>query len=68
MKEYVPVGIMSPTASALDMLQGEEKAHLGLLLPTIASLFNAFAGNQVLAYYFPLFKSLSQGLKKRRVD
>ena len=36
LREYKVV--MTPIAAALDVLQGEEKAYMGLLLPALASL------------------------------
>jgi len=63
LREYKVV--MSPVAAALDILQGEERAYMGLLLPTIASLLNAFAEISGLEHCSPLHKSLVQGIKNR---
>ena len=30
--------IMTPIAASLDVLQGEEKGYMGILLPTVASV------------------------------
>ncbi len=67
LKEYAQV--MSPVATALDMLQGENQAYLGCLLPTLAvsmmKLENNLSGAVPLTFCKPLVMALLQGIKKR---
>ena len=65
LKEYARV--MKPVAKALDKLQGEEKAYLGCLLPTLAAtqLLLEEALNKPLAICKPLVRALLNVLNKR---
>jgi hypothetical protein len=65
LKEYAQV--MSPVAIALDMLQGEEQAYLGCLLPTLALTIMQLesTGAGPLVYCAPLVNALLAGIKKR---
>ena len=38
---------MTPIAASLDVLQGEEKAYMGILLPTIVSVLNALKSERL---------------------
>ena len=40
---------MAPIAASLDVLQGEEKACMGILLPTIASVLNALKSKRLMS-------------------
>ena len=52
--------IMTPIAASLDVLQGEEKAYMGILLQTIASVLNALKSERLMSvdYYHPLLEIL----------
>jgi hypothetical protein len=65
LKEYAKV--MEPVAVALDMLQGEEQAYLGCLLPTLAVTIMKLEGvdTRHLAYCSPLVQALLAGIQKR---
>ena len=51
---------MTPIAASLDVLQGEEKACTGILLPTIASVLNALKSERLMSmdYCHPLLETL----------
>ena len=59
--------IMSPIAMNLDILQGEEKAYTGRLLPTLAGVLVKLKSkrNDDLNYYLPLLDRLIQGVESR---
>ena len=40
---------MTPIAASLDVLQGKEKACMGILLPTIASVLNALKSKLLMS-------------------
>ncbi|XP_042229003.1 zinc finger BED domain-containing protein 4-like [Homarus americanus] len=66
LREYKDV--MGPIAVGLNVLQGEEKAYMGRLLPMLASALNSLAAkgmDNYLEYCKPLVHSPIQGLKKR---
>ena len=58
--------VMSPIAMSLDILQGEEKAYMGRLLPTLAGVLLKLKSNRNddLNYYLPLLGCLIQGLNQ----
>ena len=59
--------IMSPIAISLDILQGEEKAYMGRLLPTLAGVLVKLKSkrnddlNYCLLYLIVSFTELNQG-------
>ena len=59
--------IMSPIAMSLDILQGEEKAYIGRLLPTLAGVLEKLKSkrNDDLNYYLPLLDCFIQGVESR---
>jgi hypothetical protein len=66
LKEYAQV--MCHVAISLEMLQGEEQAYLGCLLPTLAVLtmnLRKVFNNMTLAYCRPLVQALLDGAYKR---
>jgi hypothetical protein len=67
LKEYAQV--MGPVATALDLLQGENQAYLGCLLPTLGvamkKLEKNLSGSVPLTFCKPLVLALLQGIKKR---
>ena len=58
---------MSSIAKSLDILQGEEKAYIGRLLPTLAGVLVKLKSkrNNDLNYCLPLFDCLIQGVESR---
>ncbi|PAA72082.1 hypothetical protein BOX15_Mlig031089g1 [Macrostomum lignano] len=65
LKEYHTV--MTPVAKALDLLQGEKNVHLGVLLPTIASVLSKLDAMQTvpLNYCTGLLTSLQGSIIRR---
>jgi hypothetical protein len=66
LKEYSQV--LCHVAISLDMLQGEEQAYLGCLLPTLAVLImnlRKVLNNMTLAFCRPLVQALLDGVHKR---
>lgn len=59
--------VMCPVAMSLDLLQGEAKAYMGQLLPTVASVLRNLQSKQKddLQYCEPLLNSLIQGFQNR---
>lgn len=60
--------VMEPVAECLDMLQGEESAYMGILLPTLCvmkTLLNEHANNDDLEYAKPLVQAVLRGYQKR---
>ena len=59
--------IMSHIAMSLDILQGEEKAYMGRLLPTLAGVLVKLKSkrNDDLDYCLPLLDCLIQGVESR---
>ena len=59
--------IMSPIAMSLDILQGEEKAYMGRLLPTLAGVLVKLKSkhNNDLNYCLPLLDCFIQGVESR---
>ena len=59
--------IMSPIAMSLDILQGEEKAFMGRLLPTLAAVLIKLKSkrNDDLNYCLPLLDCFIQGVESR---
>ena len=59
--------IMSPIAMSLDILQGEEKAYMGRLLPTLAGVLVKLKSkrNDDLNYCLPLLDCFIQGVESR---
>ena len=41
--------VMTPISASLDVLQGEEKAYMGILLQTIASVLNALKSERLMS-------------------
>ena len=69
-REYVKV--MTPIAQSLDVLQGEERGHLGMLLPTIKAAENWLTkmiteerGKPKMKYCKPLADQLLESLQER---
>ena len=58
---------MSPIAMSLDILQGEEKAYRGQLLPTLAGVLVQLKSkcNDDLNYCLPLLDCFIQGVESR---
>ena len=65
LKEYAKV--MEPVAKALMILQGEEQAYLGCLLPTVAFTIMNLEGalNRHLVYCGPLVRAMLDGIRCR---
>ena len=59
--------VMTPIAASLDVLQGEEKAYMGILLPTIASVLNALKSKRLMSmdYCHPLLETLIDSVQAR---
>ena len=59
--------IISPIAMGLDILQGEEKAYMGRLLPTLAGVLVKLKSkrNDDLNYCLPLLDCFIQGVESR---
>ena len=59
--------IMSPIVMSLDILQGEEKAYMGRLLPTLAGVLVKLKSkrNDDLNYCLPLLDCFIQGVESR---
>ena len=59
--------VMTPIAVSLDFLQGEEKAYMGILLPTIASVLNALESKRLMDmdYCRPLLDNLIDSVQTR---
>ena len=59
--------IMSSIAMSLDILQGEEKAYMGRLLPTLAGVLVKLKSkrNDDLNYCLPLLDCFIQGVESR---
>ena len=58
---------MSPIAMSLDILQGEKKAYMGRLLPTLAGVLVKLKSkrNDDLNYCLPLLDCFIQGVESR---
>ena len=58
---------MSPIATSLDILQGEETAYMGRLLPTLAGVLVKLKSkrNDDLNYCLPLLDCFIQGVESR---
>ena len=58
---------MTPVAPDLDVLQGEEKAYTGKLLPTIASVLNALKSERLMSidYCHSLLENLIDSVQAR---
>ena len=66
--EYKDVmNIKIPIAASLDFLQGEEKAYMGILPPTIASVLNALESKRLMDmdYCRPLLDNLIDSVQTR---
>ena len=61
---------MNPIAMSLDILQGEEKAYMGRLLPTLAGVLVKLKSkrNDDLNYCLPLFDCFIQGVESRQLN
>ena len=59
--------IIISIATSLDILQGEEKAYIGRLLPTLAGVLVKlkFKRNDDLNYCLPLLDCFIQGVESR---
>ena len=59
--------VMTPIAASLDVLQGEEKAYMGILLPTIGSVLNALKFERLISvdYCHPLLETLIDSVQAR---
>ena len=59
--------VMTLIAASLDVLQGEEKAYMGILLPTIASVLNALKIERLMSmdYCHLLLETLIDSVQAR---